>query len=185
MASDLKQDYFEWMVEKVGGYKHDRLSYRYLLEELNETSFEFYIDMDENRYADGISLRYRFGYENDIIYPIICKQLDIYDCSVLEMMVALAINCEEHIMYDPEIGNRTADWFWDMVDSLGLTEYSDRHFMESRVRNIIHKFITRSYSYNGSGGLFTLKHPKEDMRNVEIWCQLNWYLDELVDNERR
>lgn len=38
----------------------------------------------------------------------------------LEMIIALAIRLEEHIMDDPDIGNRTGQWFWDMIVSLGL-----------------------------------------------------------------
>ena len=36
------------------------------------------------------------------------------------MMIALAIRCEEHIMDDPDAGDRTGQWFWSMLVSLGL-----------------------------------------------------------------
>lgn len=184
MRSNLKTDYFEWMMRKVDAFRRNRPSYYRLLEELNNTEFEFIIDMDANRVEDGIDLRYRFAYENDIDYSFISELFYDDRCSILEMMVALAIDCEEHIMYDQEIGDRTPRWFWSMIDSLGLMDYDDAHYNERRVKEILSRFIKRKYKPNGEGGLFTLKHPKEDLRTVEIWYQLNWYLDELIDNER-
>ena len=46
---------------------------------------------------------------------MISAYLDNKTCSVLEMMIALAIRCEEHIMDDPDVGNRTGQWFWKDV----------------------------------------------------------------------
>lgn len=184
MVNDVKKDYFSWMLEKVGATKR-RPSYFKLLNELYETEFEFYIEMDGNRYDDGIDLRYRYAYENNISYGEIAIEMDRQWCSILEMMVALAIDCEEHIMYDPEIGERTSYWFWGMIDSLGLTNQDDDHYKPATVKHVIKKFLKREYKPNGSGGLFTLKHPREDLRKVEIWYQLNWYLDEVIEGGRR
>lgn len=182
MVSELKKDYFYWMLKKVGAIGL-RPSYLRLLEELFNTEFEFYIDMDANRYENGINLRYRYAYEKSISYGDMATELDHDWCSVLEMMVSLAIDCEEHIMYDPEIGDRTEKWFWGMIKSLGLMDQDDWHYDASKSRRIIKRFLKRSYKPNGEGGLFTLKHPREDLRNVEIWYQLNWYLDEMIDEE--
>ena len=52
----------------------------------------------------------------------------IRPCSVLEMMIALSMRCEEQIMDDPDIGNRTGQWFWDMIDNLGLGEHERLKF---------------------------------------------------------
>ena len=179
---DLKQDYFEWMCKRVS-VKRRKPSYHLLLDELNNTEFEFYIDMDSNRYDDGVDLRFRYGYECEIPFDVIAMQLDNEPCSVLEMMVALAIDCEEHIMFDPEIGDRTSYWFWNMIDSLGLKGMDDEHYNARKVRNIISRFLRRDYDPSGAGGLFTLKRPRKDMRKAEIWYQLNWYLDELIEDK--
>ena len=97
-----------------------RLSYRKLLRELHRIEFTYSIPMDGNRAEDGVDLRYRFGYENGYSSSMISVYLDNRMCSVLEMMIALAIRCEEHIMDDPDIGNRTGQWFWNMIVNLGL-----------------------------------------------------------------
>lgn len=174
--------YFEWMCSLVcKAYRNGGRKYRKLLECLNNIDFRYTIPMDGNREADGIDLRYRFGYEKHIRDYIIARYLDDHPCSVLEMMVALAQRCEETIMDDPEIGDRTGKWFWDMIKSLGLECMTDDYFDETYIRERVEKFLDHQYSYQGDGGLFFVRHPAADMRNVEIWTQLSWYLNENVD----
>lgn len=155
-----------------------RLSYRKLLRELHRIEFTYSIPMDGNRAEDGVDLRYRFGYENGYSSSMISVYLDNRMCSVLEMMIALAIRCEEHIMDDPDIGNRTGQWFWNMIVNLGLGSMNDSKFDRDYVEDIVQRFLDRKYSRNGDGGLFTVNHSRYDLRSVEIWYQMCWYLDE-------
>jgi hypothetical protein len=141
--------------------------------------------MDGNRAEDGIDLRYRFGYEQGYDSQTISTFLDNRPCSVLEMLIALAIRCEEHIMDDPDIGNRTGQWFWNMIINLGLGFMDDTKFDENYVKDVISRFLYRKYKRNGEGGLFTVEHCKNDLRTVEIWYQMCWYLDEVLENGRR
>ncbi len=176
---ELNNAYFEWMYQLVCGEQHSkRLFYRKLLYLLHDMEFTYTIPMDGNRAEDGTDLRYRFGYENAYESSMIATYLDDQPCSVLEMMVALAIRCEEHIMDDPDIGDRTGQWFWNMIVNLGLGSMSDTNFDIDQVEKIIHKFLNHEYKRNGEGGLFTVKHIRIDMRSVEIWYQMCWYLDE-------
>lgn len=176
---ELNNAYFEWMYQLVCEERNsERLSYRKLLYLLHDTDFTYTIPMDSNRAEDGTDLRYRFGYENAYDGSMIATYLDDRLCSVLEMMVALAIRCEEHIMYDPDIGNRTGQWFWNMIDNLRLGNMDDGRFDKKYVKNVIQKFLNRAYKRNGEGGLFTVKHYRKDLRTVEIWYQMCWYLDE-------
>ena len=78
--------------------------YKILLCQLHGIIFYNLIDMDADRAEDGINLRYRFGYENGYESAMIASCLDNRPCSVLEMMVALAIKIEEQIMDDPDNG---------------------------------------------------------------------------------
>lgn len=119
--SELNDTYFNWMCQLVfDGRYSKKLSYRRLLKVLHKIEFTYSIPMDGNRAEDGIDLRYRFGYENGYSSSMISAYLDNKTCSVLEMMIALAIRCEEHIMDDPDVGNRTGQWFWNMIVNLGL-----------------------------------------------------------------
>jgi len=77
-----------------------RLSYQKLLRHLHNIDFQYMLPMDGNRAEDGIDLRYRFGYEKEYEGSTIASYLDNSPCSVLEMLIALAFRCEEHIMTD-------------------------------------------------------------------------------------
>jgi hypothetical protein len=164
------------MVRLVNGKSY----YRLLLKRLNETDFTYSIPMDSNRAEDGINLRYRFGRECGYADYEIANSLDIKPCSVLEMMVALAIRCE-HVMYDPENGDRTDAWFWDMINNLGLTGMVNNKINMYYVDEVIDALLERRYERNGEGGLFVVDHNGRDLRSVEIWYQMNWYLDDIIN----
>lgn len=179
--TELNDEYFNWMCQLVYDERYSkRLSYRKLLYLLHDIEFTYKIAMDGNRYEDGTDLRYRFGYEHEYEGAMISEYLDDRPCSVLEMLIALAIRLEEHIMDDPDIGNRTGQWFWNMIINLGLGSMDDAKFDRNRAEKNIQRFLNRDYERNGKGGLFTVEHCRYDLRDVEIWYQACWYLDKVV-----
>lgn len=170
----IKDDYFEWLYNYVlKESSHDETSYDKLLMFLHRTEFTYSIQNDINRAKDGVNLRYRFATEMDDM-----RILDILDgpCSVLEMMVALAIRCEETIMDDPKYGDRTSTWFWHMLRNLGINHMYNERFDLATAEDIIYGFLDRCYAPDGKGGLFHIRGCTDDLRNVEIWIQLCWYL---------
>ena len=182
MQNRIIDEYFKWLTDLVCGKRYSkRISYEELLACLHNTEFRYLIPNDRNRAEDGADLRYRFaitqGYfrERDEV-------LEILDgpCSVLEMMVALSIRCEENIMDNPNVGDRTGQWFWGMITNLGLGSMYNNHFDREAVEEILERFINREYEPDGRGGLFTVRHCRRDLRQVEIWYQLNWYLDSIT-----
>lgn len=175
---EMNDRYFEWMKHLVceNGYGRRR-SYQKLFSLLHETEFIYTMDMDANRADDGIDLRYRFAYEMRIDGDEVRKYLDDRPCSIFEMMVALAQRCEEQIMDNWEKPN-TGKWFSHMLASLGLTEMDDQRFDEKAVADILRLFMNRDYDESGQGGLFTLRDPKWNMRETEIWYQMMAYLEE-------
>lgn len=171
-------EYFEWLFDLVCSKRFAKaISYRKLLSYLHSITFNYSIPNDVNRADDGIDLRYRFALMHD--YLDVPECLD-GPCSVFEMMVALAIRCEESIMDDPNIGDRTGQWFWEMIKNLGLKPMSDDRFDKDVVDNIIDRFLNREYEPDGRGGLFRIRQCKYDLRTVEIWYQLCWYLNSIV-----
>lgn len=168
----IRDEYFDWMYDLVGGVDYSpRVSYRKLLTYLHDVEFVYLIDMDSNRAEDGVSLRRRFSsYNSGLSGP----------CSILEMMVALAIRCEENIMDDPTMGDRTGQWFWGMIMSLGLNGMTDDHFDERYVKHVIDRFLNREYDPDGRGGLFIVRNSTIDFRKIEIWNQLSWYLNSIT-----
>lgn len=169
---NIKKEYFNWLVNKIG-YRIDFIN---LLSRIHTIEFRYSIKRDGNRAKDGLKLRYKFAKEKHIL------GIDRYltgPCSVLEMMIALSIKCEDWIMSDPEFGDRTGQWFWDMIVNLGLGSMTNDRFDPKFVDTKINIFLNREYDPNGRGGLFTVKNRNVDLRNVEIFYQLNWYLDNI------
>lgn len=176
---DILNHYFEWLCNSVCG---DRIlggpSYRKLLMHLHSTQFYYSIPKDEDRYNAGVDLRWRFICANN--YSVEALGELEGPCSVLEMMIALAIYCEEHIMDDPSYGDRTGQWFWGMVTNLGLGASYDGNFDRSYVEEVITRFLDRKYEPDGKGGLFRIRNCKDDLRRVEIFHQLCWYLNSIT-----
>lgn len=173
--NQVKNQYFEWLYNYVcKGRVSKQISYYKLFTLLHDIDFTFYIRNDLNRARDGVDLRYRFAMFMDDEERV----LDILDgpCSVLEMILALAIRCEETIMNDTRYGDRTGQWFWNMLSNLGISYMTDDRFDKDIAVKKIYDFMERRYDPDGKGGLFYIRECKEDLRDVEIWTQLNWYL---------
>lgn len=173
----INDEYFSWMCDQVCGERFsDAISYRKLLSFLHNVEFVWILPMDRNRAEDGLSLRRHFaldvGYEDHVAEYISGP------CSILEMMVALAIHTED-IMDDYRYGNRTAQWFWGMVRSLGLNGMYDIAYDEEHVQEVVINFLNRDYEPDGRGGLFTIRDCMDDLRDIEISSQRNWYLNTI------
>lgn len=174
----IREEYFEWLYNYVcKGRAHANISYKRLFNLLHNITFTYTIKYDANRAADGVDLRYRFSL--DVNDEGVMKYLKGYPCSVLEMLIGLAIRCEETIMDNPRYGDRTKQWFWSMLSNLGLSYMTDDLYNEKYAIEHINIFLNREYDPDGRGGLFYIRNCEEDLRDVEIWTQLCWYLNDI------
>ena len=177
----IEEEYFDWMLSVVcDGNDEPSVSYRKLLGYLNRVEFTYRIRRDADRAFDGMALRHRFAlmreeYDYDMVMDFLYGP-----CTVFEMILALAIRCEEGIMSDPKYGDRTSQWFWKMIVNLGLGGMTDLLYDKYAVEKIVGDFLERRYEPNGRGGLFVIKNTDQDLRKVEIWKQMMWYLDTVV-----
>lgn len=178
---ELEEKYYKWLLKFICNIENRKYHYHKLLSHLHNSIFDYTLDMDSNREGDGINLRYRFLRDIGIRDS---KFMSKEPCSVLEMLIALSLRCEEQIMDDPDMGNRTSHWFWGVIRSLGLISMDDYIFDKGYADTIINRFINREYKSNGEGGLFTIPNCEKDMRDVEIWYQMCWYLDYIYKLER-
>lgn len=168
--------YYIFLVDRVNCNKYHVEDYTKLLKVLYNMEFYWIVSFDQNRASSGLALRREYEKEfGGNPYEILDGQ-----CSVLEMMVALAVDCEDRIMGDVRNSyeDNTPRWFWSMIENVGLDNATNDNFDEQRVNDIILRVLNRDYEWNGEGSFFPVIHPMEDMRNVEIWYQLNWWLNE-------
>ena len=177
----LIDEYFEWMYHLVcNSNYYSRLSYKKLLYFLYCTEYIPNLPMDENRFIDGIDFKYHFGIENGYSYEYIEEHMGALYCNMLEMMMALSFRVEEQITTNMEYGDRTGQWFWGMIVSLGLGHMTDDKFDPGYCAMVVDRFLRNDYEPDGRGGLFTLHQANRDLRNVDIWCQFMWYLNENI-----
>lgn len=181
---ELNRDYFLWMCQLVDDkiYRWER--YKYLLNHLHNIDFQYDIPMDGNRAQDGMDLRYHYGAQNGVDQHIIACYLDDKPCTVLEMMVALSLRCDTDIMAEPGRDICAGKWFWPMIRNLGLIGMTNTRFDMDTVDLVVDKMMRHTYDRNGRGGLFTVEGCPVDMRDVEIWYQMNWYLNDILRNSK-
>lgn len=173
MDEPIEDLYFNWLYTKVAYRPNTTPSNRYhsLLYFLHRTEFVWRVSGDDNRAEDGRALRIEFLNETRIDTD---EPLVDLECSVLEMMIAFSRRAA--FQTDMEL----EEWFWIMIDNLGLSDLPDSAFNGGAetaiVGPIMEDLVWRRYESNGRGGLFPLRNPDEDQRDVEIWYQFCEYL---------
>src|SRR6478736_1553966 len=170
MNEPIEEVYFSWLCAKVHQVDNPTptLTYWKLLRQLHNVEFVWLLSGDDNRAADGLDLRIEFYHFMGDNTP----QLDPIGCSVLEMLIALT----RHAEFDTAIPAK--DWFWKFIENLGLQDESDGNYYAPHVSNVIDRFIWRTHSFDGHGGLFPLRNTDKDQRKIEIWYQFCEYLTE-------
>lgn len=176
MDYEFIDQYFNWLCHFIGGCGR----YEKLYRQMHDTAFVYLIAMDSNRAEDGISLRTRYEFEMGMPSGSFISAYGNRPCSIFEMMVALSIRCENDIMSDDFYNDRTYYWFEKMVKNLGLADMTDSNYDYDKVSFILDRFLYRQYAPNGEGGLFIINKPGIDVRSMEIWIQMNWYLNDYI-----
>lgn len=173
MGEPIDELYFKWLYSQVGdpGIEDPTRTYWRLLQKLYTKEFVWVIRKDENRNEDGKELRYEFVDQSglDDVDPGWIQP----ESSMLELMIGLSRRLSFIAEGEPR------DWFWCLVENLGLIRYTDsRRWSERSVDDILERVIWRTYQINGQGGFFPLSHPEDDQRRVELWYQLSAYVME-------
>lgn len=170
MSDSLDDQYLEWLYSLVGR-QAENVDHWKLLTQLFSNEFVMLVPNDDNRCVDGVALRDEFVRSDIRIRP---SRLWLKTgCSVLEMLIGVA----RHLSF--EMDGETGEWFWHLIDNLGLTRYNDKRYNDRWVDHVIERLVWRQYSYDGNGGLFPLEQPHEDQRHVELWFQMEAYMLEM------
>lgn len=171
----IKKEYFEWLCSLVKAEK----KYSMLWQKLHDMDFVWIVDRDENRAADGKYLRYIFMVDTAKDGADDAEEIEEIlsgPCSVMEFLVGLARRIEDDIMESADLENRTYKWFHEMVGNLGLLYYDNKHYRDSEIDSIVHRFMSRKYSKNGHGNIFSVGHFSGPLfSSVEIWSQMQAY----------
>lgn len=168
----MKNRYFDFLCSIVGR----TYEYSKLLGELHGTDFYSLIPNDDNRCEDGKQMREKF---NDEEGQQALSQSDLEECTVLEMLIGLCFRLEFETAQSPW-EKTPREWFWILIDNLGLEWCDDALYEQLESRDeIITKvkiFLDRRYKNDGNGGLFPLRNPRKDQRRIEIWYQMSAYI---------
>lgn len=173
MDAPLDEHYLTWLYSQVGDVQERNPSHTYwrLLKQLYTTEFVWFIPNDDNRVEDGRCLRHEF-LQNEGLFPVDPNWMHL-GCSMLEMLIGLS----RRLAFEAE--GEPAAWFWKLIENVGLEYYNDNMpYQEEQVDEVLKRIIFRTYRRNGEGGLFPLRHAREDQTRVELWYQLNAYLIE-------
>lgn len=173
--------YFDVLYNIVAADREDvtDMSYRMLLGVLDSVEFKDTRGIDGNRIQDAQELRADLIAENDLDHTYVRPFENV---SLLEVMIAIA----------QRLGQITGDedtvfWFWEMVSNLVLDGIDDTEFWsdpegyEAEILDRADDVIGINYDRDGLGGLFLLGEgvaPK-DMRDTELWYQMQYYANEV------
>ena len=176
MSVLLDEEYLVWLYSQIGSVKlRNRLkSHWSLARQLFKTEFVWFVPNDDNRIEDGRDLRYEFLEANGLEAP---REWLEMGCSMLELLIGLSR------VLSFETGGEPRVWFWHMIEMLDLHQYNDRVYdakAEEKIDEALNRVIFRTYEPSGRGGLFPLRRPQRDQREVELWYQLSAYLLELT-----
>lgn len=174
---EVDEDYFLWLCQIVGADDPDQ-GYLGLLRDMYDAEFTDrtakFIPNDQNRVSDALKLRDRFVSQSlyDDYHGIFNNP-----CSCLEILIALAYRMTDAVGYDD-----TDEWFWEMMENMGLDKYTDDMYFTPRgqdeVYHILRKWRMREYGKDGKGSPFPISETSINQTKTEIWYQMSHYLVE-------
>ena len=168
-SSASMNTYIRWVLkDKLGLNEKEIRNNLCLVRALSEVEFTWRHPMDENRAIDGLDLRRDFEYETG---DFLDKSSGLLPgCSMFEMLAALAIRCENQLMRNSLLGDRTSKWFFEFLDNLGILDCDER--------DVEHIVDACEQFADGRKDMFPLKKKGIKQKNEQIWKQLMAYLNE-------
>lgn len=169
--------YFRWLSDHLNSNEDPTL-----LHELFMQDFYWTIPMDDNRNGDGIYLRQLYTEDTNRTIDV-----DLPDdiSTVLEFLIALADRTDGATSHVQSTGY----WFHMFMINMGLGDpdyYISHGTLDTEYVDIcVNRLLSHQYSYNGTnGGLFVMDNPPKDLRKIEFWWQLQyWVLENYMPDE--
>lgn len=175
--------YFEYVLEKVGAEKASEHALCKVLHDIliNPEDTDL---IDETRYDDVDEMRVNYldFVGRDSLFEDEIDELLTNLPSMLELLVVLSVKIEDKVMSNPIYGDRTAKWFWTMIENLDISPenvYSYEGGVDANyVRNVCDRWLSGNYDRKGVGSPFPLKKPHCDVRVLSIWEHAMAYFNE-------
>lgn len=176
-SGTLDERYLTWLFRQLEPetQRNPARSHWLLITQLFQKEFTWFIPNDDNRLYDGLTLRQEYVDKEeggDVPGNWLSEP-----CSFLEMLVALS----HRMSYETE---QEADyWFWTLMENMDLRQYVDDYYSDDTrilIDLTLDAVTQRTFHADGRGGLFPLRHPGRDQRQVEIWYQMSQYLMENI-----
>lgn len=167
--------YFLWLAVLTGKDG----SHLALLETLHSMDYVVYLPLDQNRADSGRELRNR--YEELTAKKVMQDRKG--SVSFLEFLIALASDMAFQTVQDNDEPSLKL-WFGVLLRNMGLITLTDDLYdidSESVVRAKVAKINFRSYSSSGNGGLFPMEKTNLDFREIELWYQMQHWLEEQTE----
>lgn len=108
--------------------------------------------------------------------------------SVFEFLVTFCEKIEIVVMANSNYGDRTATWFWMILDNLDIT-YDTACKMDGTIdldyiSAVIYRWLNKNFCKNGDGSPFPLKKSTDDCRKLSFWEHaLRYFTENVVDGE--
>lgn len=174
--------YFKYLYSIVNKGKYKTVPYIHLLQYMYDTPFKYNIWKDESRADDAMAMRNKFIEKHKFTEAeasLVGNPTGYINTpSVLEVLIAMCVRVETRIMRNEKYGDRTPEFFWSIMQSLGIAHMNDELFDSAVVEAAMDRLINRTYEPDGVNGPFYLEKPREDLRKVDLWYQCMWYLAE-------
>jgi len=174
---DLRLEYLAWLGSQI---QDERSAVTNSYEDLVSLMFdkEFTYDtpngvpMDENRLVDGLDLRVEYALQARTSRTSL---MNIGPCSFLEVLIGLS----RRLAF--VAGGDAPEWAMQLMNNLELHRMRDpmSPLKKRRADEIMDKVINRTYFPDGTGGFFPLAWADDDQTRVELWYQLNAYVEEI------
>ena len=162
--------YLSWLKSLIAVPVGNR-TYSQMLSELHNKEFVWLIPNDDNRLADGLELRGEYFHRHN-------GDISEDGASVLEVLIGLSRRIAFIADGDPEV------WAWRLIMNLELDKFWDPLKSAAKLQDLdnrLETLIWRTYHSDGQGGFFPLAWPEEDQRKVELWYQMNAFVEEQVE----
>lgn len=171
--SSLRGDYLRWLESQLRDEStRPSKSYWDLVNVMFERQFEWSVPHDDNRLADGLDLRAEYAHDFGVSRD---DMMALGPCSFLEVLLGLS----RKLAFTA--GGKAPGWAWTLLENLGLSRMSDpfTRAKHNRTQEIMDTAIYRRYSPDGQGGFFPLAYSDDDQTTIELWYQMNAFVEEL------